>query len=483
MLIRAFFHLYESLPLCVIQSDAATTSADSDASNATEGQFIERAGSHFYNVLDNSVIQTYMNNGLDWLKSVFMGIGLGSSLSIWLAWGIFLVALIALSFVLHRITKLFIRKVVDHALGKLPGTWGTVLRSNNILTRLAHIVPIVLLGIGVPLIVPTWLRPWVISLLDVYVFWVMLLVGFGVIELIAAIYRDRQTGDTTPVEGIVQAAKLVLVVVVGLFVLSALFSKSPLWFLSGIGAFMALVLLIFRDSLLGLVAGLQLSANDMVRVGDWIEIPGAGVDGDVLEVTLTTVRVSNWDRTIALVPAYDLFQNPFINWRGMSDSGGRRIKRSICIDLATIKFATPELLAAWSKIELLQSYMKRKESEIAEWNDHHGATEPGDINARRQTNIGAFRAYVEAYLRAHPKVHQDHFTFLVRQLQPTVEGLPIEVYVFANDNRWEPYEAIQADIFDHLLAIVTVFELEVATAPSGSDVRSALNPAAAAARH
>ena len=377
--------------------------------------------------------------------------------------------------------RFLIHAIGDRALVKTGTVWGKQFVENKVLTRLSHMIPIVILATALPLILSDDINRWLFPLLDIYAIWIFLVVGYALVEVGGRLYTSREHTQDTAIEGILQATKLVLTMVAILLALSVIFAKSPLWFLSGLGAFMAIVLLIFRDSLLGLVAGLQLSVNDMVRVGDWIEIPGKGVDGDVIEVSLTTVRVSNWDRTIAMVPAYDLFQNSFINWRGMSDSGGRRIKRSINIDISTIQFATAEMLASWRKIRLLEPYLERKIQEIEAWNQENGVSEPGDINGRRQTNVGAFRAYIEAYLRSHPKIHQKDFTFLVRQLQPGSDGLPIEIYVFTNDNRWEPYEDIQSDIFDHLLAMVPKFDLEVHESPSGSDVRVAQNSAAAVA--
>lgn len=482
MLNQALFNVFALLPQSLESLNPSVAETTTKSTPVPESNIsVNAVGDRFYELINNSALQTQVKGAIDAVQAFLVRMGVGSSAASFLAWVIFLVVLIAFTVACHRIAKIFIRRIVDRGLRKLRGAWGDILISNNVLVRLAQLIPFIILGLGLPLVAPASLKNWILSFLAVYGLWVILIVGFGLIELLAEFYRNRTNADPTPIKGLVQGAKLVLVVVVILYVLSALFSKSPMWFLSGIGAFMALVLLIFRDSLLGFVAGIQLTTNDMVRVGDWIEIPGKSVDGEVLEVSLTTVRVSNWDRTIAMVPAYDLFQNTFINWRGMDESGGRRIKRSICLDISTIKFVTLQMRETWGKIALLQPYLKDKASKIEDWNKKHGATEPDDINARNLTNIGAFRAYVVAFLRASPHIQQEKFTFLVRQLQPTIDGIPIEIYVFSNDNRWKQYEDIQADIFDHLLAIVPLFELEVASSPSGSDVRAAQNPAAAAA--
>ena len=232
-------------------------------------------------------------------------------------------------------------------------------------------------------------------------------------------------------------------------------------------------MLVFKDSILGLVEGIQLSANQMVSRGDWIEMPKYGADGDVLEVALTTVKVQNWDKTITTIPTYTLITESFKNWRGMSESGGRRIKRSINIDIGSIKFCSQEMLERFSRIQHITEYLDKKRQEISSWNAARNLEASDPLNGRQLTNVGTFRAYVAAYLRHHPMVHQD-MTFLVRQLAPTAQGLPIEIYVFSRDQVWSNYEDIQADIFDHILAIAPAFDLSVYQSPSGGDVKDAL---------
>ena len=369
---------------------------------------------------------------------------------------------------------------MDRGLERRGGVWGKLIVEQRVLTRLSHLIPVFILAIALPLMVPDGVRQWIFPVLDVYAIWIFLMVSFAMINVGGHWYPSREHTQDTAIEGILQASKLILTLIAILCVLSVIFAKSPLWFLSGLGAFTAVMLLIFRDSLLGLVAGLQLAANDMVRVGDWIEIPGTKVDGDVVEVSLTTVQVQNWDRTISLVPAYDLFQKAFVNWRGMSDSGGRRIKRAINIDLNSITFADVEMLQSFESFTILKPYLDEKIQELSCWNHENNINDACVINGRRQTNIGIFRAYVKAYLNAHPKIHKEGFTFLVRQLPPTETGLPLEIYVFTNDNNWVPYEEIQADIFDHLLAAVPGFGLRVFQSPTGSDVRECSSPAGGA---
>jgi len=240
----------------------------------------------------------------------------------------------------------------------------------------------------------------------------------------------------------------------------------------------AVLMLIFKDSILGLVAGVQLSFNDMVRIGDWIEMPNFGADGDVMDITLNTVKVQNWDKTISTIPAYAMISNSFKNWRGMSESGGRRIKRSLSIDMNSIRFCTAEMIERFKKIQYITEYIEKKSIELESYNKEYNIDDSTLVNGRRLTNVGTFRAYIQAYLKNHPMIHKD-MTFLVRQLKPTETGLPIEIYVFSTDQNWVNYEGIQADIFDHLLAILPAFDLRVHQTPTVDDVaalRQTLEP-------
>ena len=236
----------------------------------------------------------------------------------------------------------------------------------------------------------------------------------------------------------------------------------------------AVLLLIFKDAILGFVAGIQLSANNMIHIGDWIDMPKYGADGDVIDITLTTVKVQNWDKTISTIPAYSLISDSFKNWRGMSESGGRRIKRSINIDMNTICFCDEQMIEKYRHIQYIADYIDAKKREIDEHNIAANVDDSELVNGRRMTNIGTFRAYVIAYLKNHPKINRD-MTFLVRQLQPNENGLPIEIYVFSSDKVWANYEAIQADIFDHILAAVPNFGLRVFQNPTGSDFNRLLS--------
>jgi miniconductance mechanosensitive channel len=303
----------------------------------------------------------------------------------------------------------------------------------------------------------------------------MALVGMTVFDAFLngghRIYQGFAISRRFPIRTIVQIVRVAVYFVVGIAVLAILLGKSPLVFFSGLGAFTAVLLLIFKDTLLGFVAGIQLTANNMVRKGDWIEMPGHNADGNVLDVSLTTVKVQNWDKTITTIPTYALVAEPFKNWRGMDESGGRRIKRAVRLDVTSIKFCDAEMLQRFKKIQFISDYVARKLEEVSAHNRDHQVDESLLINGRHLTNVGTFRAYLEHYLRTHPKVHQD-MTFLVRQLAPTEHGLPIEIYVFSNDQAWASYEAIQADIFDHVLAVLPLFDLRPFQAPTGADLRA-----------
>lgn len=284
------------------------------------------------------------------------------------------------------------------------------------------------------------------------------------------IYFKKKTSlfKSIPIKGIIQTTKIVVWIVASLFIISFLIGKSPAFLLSSLGAASAIIMLIFKDAILGFVAGIQLSANKMLSVGDWLEMPQYEADGEVIDITLTTVKVSNWDNTISTIPAYSLISDSFKNWKGMQESGGRRIKRSILIDTTSVRFVDSQLFDKLSQIDVIKNYLSEKIQEVELSN-----TEPdiSDINNRRLTNLGTFRAYLEQYLINNPNIH-DGFMIMVRQLAPNEHGVPLEIYCFSNDIRWAVYEKIQSDVFDHIFAILPLFELRVYQSPTSFDVRS-----------
>ncbi len=443
--------------------DDATTPIDDSTNSSITGEMIGETA------LSDAVV-----NAMNSLESLLAGWGLSTLWSQVFAGALAVAAVLLVCFLANAIAKLALRSIAHRMLSKLKKAWADEVLKQRVLVRLSHLVPVILLMFVLPAFgsfgVDYWLRP----MIEIYIVWILLTTMFGLLEVGEVLVQHRDLEDRVPITGISQAIKILLSLVALVLVFSIIFSKSPLWFLSGLGAMAAVLMLIFKDSILGLVAGIQISANNMVKVGDWITVPSKNVDGDVEEITLTTVRVRAFDKTIVLVPAYDLMTNPFTNWRAMSESGGRRIKRAINIDLSTIRFVQRDDLERYKRFSLLTGELDQRIADIDAWNAERAVDTSNLINGRQQTNLGVFRAYIEAYLRDHPKIHSDGFTFLVRHLDPGPQGLPIELYVFTNDNRWVPYEQIQADIFDHLLAAVSGFDLAVFQSPSGRDVEAAM---------
>lgn len=287
------------------------------------------------------------------------------------------------------------------------------------------------------------------------------------------VYRRRPDAASRPIKGYIQVIKIVIFCAAAIMIISVLIGQSPLLLLSGLGAMAAVLMLVFKDTILSLVASVQLTSNDMLRVGDWIEMPSMNADGDVIDIALHTVKVQNFDKTITTIPTYKLIGDSYKNWRGMQNAGGRRIKRALPIDQNSVRFLSKEEVDNLRRFRLLKDYLARKDEELADWNAREMAGDTNPINARRMTNIGTFRAYVIAFLRAHPNISSKGFTLLVRQLDPTPLGLPLQVYCFTGTTNWIEYETIQSDIFDHLIAILPEFGLQLFQEPSGLDVRSA----------
>jgi miniconductance mechanosensitive channel len=295
-------------------------------------------------------------------------------------------------------------------------------------------------------------------------------------SLLAAFHDVYQTFDWSkqvPIYSFIQAIKLIAYMVGGVFIIAKLMGKNPSVVFGSLGALTAVLMLVFKDSILGFAAGIHLTTNRMLSLGDWLEMPKYGADGDVIEIGLTTVKVQNFDKTITTLPTYTLISDAFRNWRGMTESAGRRIKRSILIDLQTIKFCDEAMLQRLASIQIIAPYLQQKQRELDDFNQQCQADAASPANGRRLTNVGTFRAYMLAYLRRHPLINQD-MTLLVRQLEPTAQGLPLQLYVFSADKRWEAYESIQSDLFDHFLAAMSEFDLRPYQAPSGADIRLGL---------
>ena len=386
---------------------------------------------------------------------------------------LFILILFFLSYAANIIAKRVLLAGVTRLIKKSNSSWADMFLKNNVFQRLSHVAPALVIYILSSLAFAD--SPLLVSFFKngafIYMVIIALLALDAFLNSCHDIYQTFEVSKGIPIKGIIQAIKIILVFIGGILILSTITNKTPIYFLSGLGALTAVLMLIFKDAILGFVAGIQLSANNMVHKGDWIEMPQFGADGDVMDVSLTTVKVQNWDKTITTIPTYSMISHSFRNWRGMQESGGRRIKRALYIDITSIKFCDQEMFDRFSKIQYIRKYVEQKKVELSEYNQEHGVDQSSVVNGRKLTNIGTFRAYVEAYLRNNPAIHQN-MTFLVRQLAPTDHGLPLEIYVFSNDQVWARYESIQADIFDHFLAVIPAFDLCVFQNPSGADFRS-----------
>ena len=356
-----------------------------------------------------------------------------------------------------------------------PHLWNTLLMKRKVFHNLIHTIPAILVYALLPMAFMRGKELLVISqkACAIYIIFSLLLAINGILLMIMDIYDGKETMKNRPMKGFIQVLQVLLFFIGGIVIISILVNKSPASLFAGLGASAAILMLVFKDSIMGFVSGVQLSANDMLKVGDWIAMPKYGADGTVIEVTLNTVKVRNWDNTITTIPPYLLVSDSFQNWRGMRESGGRRVKRSINIDMTSVRFCTPEMLAKYRKIQLLKDYVEQTEEVIEKYNAENGIDNSILVNGRRQTNLGVFRAYLTAYLKSLPDVNQE-LTCMVRQLQPTDRGIPIELYFFCALKDWVPYEGVQADVFDHVLAIIPEFDLQVFQSPSGRDFQRIL---------
>ena len=379
---------------------------------------------------------------------------------------IMVAAVLILSFISYFITKHYILKAVSKIVQRTKTKFDDTLLQNTLLRRLSYLAPIIVIYTGAQLFpyAEDIVRKFSVALIS----WIILLVVGALLTALNDVYVTLDVSRGRPIKGYIQIVKIIIYGAGAIVIVCSLIGRSPVALLSGFGAMTAVILLIFRDTILSFVASLQITSNDLVRVGDWIEAPKYGADGDVVDIALHTVKVQNWDKTFTVIPTHKLIEETFKNWRGMQASGGRRIKRAVHIDVGSIMFCDQDMVERFKKIQLISDYINRKVEEIERYNEANNTDMSVRVNGRRITNIGTFRAYVEAYLRNHGNIHKG-MTFLVRQLQPGPTGLPIEIYVFSSDTVWAHYEAIQADIFDHILAVVPEFGLRVFQNPTGQD--------------
>ncbi len=382
-----------------------------------------------------------------------------------------LLALLAGAVIIDLIVKRVLVRSVRAIARRSSATWDDALVTHNVFGRLVQVVPALIVFAGVPF-VPGLPEGGVLLIRNVAMGYTVLVLTLALTAILSAantIYAASPMAKERPLKGFVQLVQIVVWIFGGVLIIATVLDRSPLLLLSGFGAMTAILLLVFKDTILSLVASVQLTAQDMVRVGDWIEMAQFGADGDVVDVQLHTVKVQNWDKTITTIPTHRLITDSFRNWRGMSQSGGRRIKRCIFLDVSSIRFQTQDEVDHFTRFALLKDYIKNKHQDLAAYNTGLATEVDANVNRRRLTNVGTFRAYAYSYLKNHPKIHND-MTLIVRQLAPGPEGLPLEIYCFTKTTEWVAYEDIQSDIFDHLLAIVPEFGLRLFQKPAGSDL-------------
>ena len=405
------------------------------------------------------------------INEILLSWGFSQSWADDLTSGIILVVILAIAFLGDAICRHIILTAVARLVKKTKATWDDIVFDRKVLTHVSHLVAPILLYILLPLAISNLgLLSFIQRICMIYIIAVFLKFISSLLTALFHVYSEKEQFRDRPLKGLLQTVQVILFFIGGIIIVSILIDKSPMVLLTGLGASAAVLMLVFKDSIMGFVSGIQLSANNMLRVGDWIQMPKYGAYGTVIEVTLNTVKVRNWDNTITTIPPYALVSDSFQNWRGMQESGGRRIKRSIRIDMNSVKFCTPEMLAKYKKIQLLKDYIEETEKVIEDYNKEHGIDNSILVNGRRQTNLGVFRAYLTNYLKSLPTVNQD-LTCMVRQLQPTEQGIPLELYFFSAIKAWVPYEGVQADVFDHVLAIIPEFDLHVFQNPTGEDFR------------
>lgn len=410
-----------------------------------------------------------------WYNELLSGTGLSERMIVFVE----NTTVIGLTVILAVLADLILKRTIIVTIVRLAkrskNQWDDIFVERRVFNRLAHLAPAIIVYYSLQYIFEAeGLVQFLGNLTQAYMVLVVLLVIDAVLNALHEIYMKFPISQERNIKGYVQVVKIIFYFLGVILIISILANKAPGTLLAGLGAMAAVLMLVFRDTILGFVASIQLSANKMVNVGDWISMPKYNADGDVLDISLNTVKVQNWDKTIATIPTYALVSESFNNWKGMEESGGRRIKRSLNIDMNSVTFLDEYQVEKFRKYHLLKDYVDKKENELADYNKSLQLEEGTVTNGRKMTNLGTFRKYLEEYLNHHPMIHKD-MTFLVRHLQPTDKGLPVEIYVFSKDQAWANYEAIQADIFDHILAILPEFDLRVFQNPSGNDFQKLTN--------
>ena len=383
-----------------------------------------------------------------------------------------IVSLLFVSYIAFKITRIILIKILVPQIKKSKTQLDDAFLKNKLFLKISYVIPLLIIYNFSYVITDNVSIS--ISFLDIVITIISIFVFARIIDAFLSSITDAYSKKykRIPLKSYIQIVKIFVFIFAALIAISVLSGRSPWVLLGSLGAISAVLLLIFRDTILSFMANLQISSNNLIQLHDWVEAPAFGADGDVIEIALHTIKVQNWDKTITVIPTHKLIDSSFKNWRGMEESGGRRIKRAINIDMSSIKFCNESMIEKYMQIDLLSDYLKEKIDDISDLQKKKSVKI--GLNSRQLTNVGTFREYVKSYLRNHAKVNHD-MTFLIRQLSPTENGLPLEIYVFSNDNEWINYENIQADIFDHLLAAVSYFDLRVFQHPSGHDFNKFLN--------
>jgi len=405
-----------------------------------------------------------------WINHWLNNLGVSDANAIYLKFALLLFALLMLCMITNLIVKKILVKTIELGIKKTKTKLDDILIENKVFSTLSHIAPAVVIYLSAGTVFVDFPDSivYVLRMVNTYITIILIAVSIKFLNAIQHYSEQTEFFKGKSLNSYFQLFKITIYLVGIIIVLSFLLDKSPLYFFSALGAMTVVLLLIFKDTILGLVASIQLAANNMVNKGDWVSMPKYDADGDVIEMNLTTIKIQNWDKTITTIPTYAFISDSFKNWRGMSESGGRRIKRSINIKINSIKFCTPELLKKLSKIQLIKQYITEAINNIDDYNNKNKVDKSTLVNGRNMTNIGVFRVYIEAFVKNNPNINQD-MTCLIRQLAPTEKGLPIEIYTFSNRQEWAVYEQIISDMFDHLMATIPEFELEIFQNPTGSD--------------
>lgn len=384
---------------------------------------------------------------------------------------ILMLFMVVAALVLWWLAQLIINRILEKVIRKTNADWDDILLEQGVFRKLGHIVPAIVISELSPVAFTDYpaVVPAITQITDAFVALVIIRVIVSFISALAIFLNRSPKFRDKPIASFTQLAKIIIWSVGAIILFGIVLGKNPITLFTALGAVSAVLILVFKDTILGFIASIQLTINDMVRIGDWVSVPKYGADGDVIEINLTTVKVANWDKTISTVPTYSFVSDSFKNWRGMQESGGRRIKRSVNLKISMVRFCDEEMLNRYSKIELVREYIAERREEIVRYNREKNVdTEGSVVNGRRMTNIGVFRMYILNYLRQNPNLNQE-MTCMVRQLEPTETGVPLEIYCFSAIKAWIDYERIQSDIFDHILAAVHHFDLEVFESPAGSD--------------